>query len=229
MPQFSPSWLLSTVAALGLAACASPDPAYKKETFAVDSPYQLVVPQPPEVACEAARRALLGQGYIIDSATAAQVRGKKAFRNSVDESAALELNVVCVARGAESTLFANAVENLYTVKKNAQSASVGVPIIGSISVPVTGSSESLVKTSEATVTDKGFYRGFFSVVEHHLRDMAATPMVTETAPISPPPPPLQMQPTPAAPTLPPSAPAAPAPVETPEPPAPSPMQRPRLI
>jgi hypothetical protein len=158
---------------LVLSGCGSPDEVYKRETFEVDSPYQLLTTLPQEAACESARRALLGQGYILDSADAAAVKGRKAFRVSSDESTVLEMNVVCVAREEASTIFANAVESVYTVKKSAQSASVGVPVIGSISVPLSGSSDSLVKIGDATVNDKEFYQRFFTVVEYYLEQVAA--------------------------------------------------------
>jgi hypothetical protein len=165
---------LPVLCVLILGGCGGPDEVYKRETFEVDSPYQLLTTLPQDSACESARRALLGQGYIIDSADAGAVKGRKAFRVSGDESTVLEMNVVCVARGEASTIFANAVESVYTVKKSAQSASVGVPVIGSISVPLSGSSDSLVKIGDATVNDKEFYQRFFTVIEYYLEQVAAT-------------------------------------------------------
>jgi hypothetical protein len=179
-----------------LGGCGGPDEAYKRETFEVDSPYQLLTTLPQDAACESARRALLGQGYIIDSADAGAVKARKAFRASGDESTVLEMNVVCVARAEDSTIFANAVESTYTVKKNAQSASVGVPVLGSISLPLAGSSDSLVKIGDATVNDKEFYQRFFTVVEYYLEQVAAnreSQAQTPAPPERPPAPPASPQ------------------------------------
>lgn len=166
---------LTGLLALGfLAGCGAPDEVYKRETFELDSPYQFFTTVSVELACESARRALLGQGYIIDSADAGSVKGKKAFLASMDESAVLEMNVVCIPRGEGATIFANAVQALYSVKKSAQSASVGVPVLGSISVPLAGSKDSLVKVGDATVSDKEFYQRFFAVVEYYVEQVTGT-------------------------------------------------------
>jgi len=146
---------------------------YTRETFELDSPYQLFTLEPPAVACESARRALLGQGYIIETASGEQVIGQKAFRASADETTMLRMNIVCTERGEGATVFANAVETLYAVKRTAQSASVGVPVIGSISLPLTGSTDSLVKVGDATVEDKAFYQRFFAVVDYYLEQVSA--------------------------------------------------------
>jgi hypothetical protein len=75
----------------------------------------------------------------------------------------LEVHIACLPRGQGATIFANAVESRYTVKKSAQSASLGVPVLGSISVPLTGSSDSLDKIGDATVEDKDFYHRFLGL------------------------------------------------------------------
>jgi hypothetical protein len=154
-----------------LGGCGSPE-VYKQETFPLDSPFQLSTEVPAGVACEGARRALLGEGYVIDSANSGAVKGRKAFRGSGDETTVLEMNVVCIDRGAASTVFANAVQTIYTVKKSAQSASVGVSVLGSLSLPLRSSSDSMVKVGDATVNDKAFYQRFFVVVQHYLTQLA---------------------------------------------------------
>jgi Uncharacterized protein conserved in bacteria (DUF2242) len=161
-------WLLGLVCFGG---CGSPE-IYKQETFPIDSPFQLPTTVPAGVACEGARRALLGEGYVIDSANAGAVKGRKAFRGSGDQTTVLEMNVVCTDRGAASTVFANAVQTIYTVKKSAQSASVGVSVLGSVSLPFLSSSDSMVKVGDATVNDKAFYQRFFVVVQHYLAQIA---------------------------------------------------------
>jgi len=54
------------------------------------------------------------------------------------------------------------------VKKSNSSASVGVGVLGSLSVPFTGSDESLVKVASTTITSPSFYERFFELVERYL-------------------------------------------------------------
>ena len=121
--------------------------------------------------CEAARRTLLGQGYIISMATAEQVRGRKNFQTAPETHVEVEFNVVCAREGdsgGRTIAFVNAVQERYALKKGNNSASVGVGMLGSLSVPFTGSDESLVKVASATITNPSFYDRFFQLVERHL-------------------------------------------------------------
>lgn len=164
-------WLLVLVV---LGGCGGKEKVYKQETFEVDSPYQMSTLATPGEACESARRALLGQGYVIHSSSVGAVRGKKAFQPSTDQSNVLEMNVVCVEkdRGTSTRIFANAMEITYGLKKSNQSASVGLSAIGSVSLPVRSTTDSMVKTSEVTINDKDFYNRFFTLLENYL-DQAA--------------------------------------------------------
>ncbi|HRH73038.1 MAG TPA: DUF2242 domain-containing protein, partial [Zoogloea sp.] len=68
-----------------LAACSSlsskpKDESYKLENFAPDSPYEQSFEVSPTAACEAGRRALLSQGYLIDDSKAESVRARKYFQ-----------------------------------------------------------------------------------------------------------------------------------------------------
>jgi hypothetical protein len=214
-----------------LGGCGGSAEVYKRETFSLDSPFQLATEVPAAVACEGARRALLGQGYVIDSANAGTVKGKKAFRGSGDETTVLELNVVCIDRGAASTVFANAIETIYSVKKSAQSASVGVSILGSVSVPLPGSSDSMVKVGDATVDDKAFYQRFFAVVQYYLAQLPPAPKPPAPKPFAEPQSPKPAAPPAATPPaagpnpLPPAGgPAPPPPSHVPAPPSPAPAQ-----
>lgn len=156
-----------------LAGCGGSNEAiYRRETFEVDSPYQHPSQLGFAQACEGSRRALLGQGYIIDTIEPGAVKGKKAFRAAESSSTFLEMNIVCLRREQGAMIFANAVQTTYEVKKNLQAASVGVPALGTLSVPVSGSTDSMVKVGDETITDKQFYQRFFLVVDHYLDQVA---------------------------------------------------------
>ena len=65
-------------------------------------------------------------------------------------------------------LFANAEQTLYTVKKTSSSASVGVGVVGSISLPIGQSQDSLIKIGAETVPARPFYQRFFALVRQDL-------------------------------------------------------------
>ena len=121
--------------------------------------------------CEAARRTLLSQGYVIETATAEQVRGRKSFQPAVETHVQIEFTVVCAKEGYEgrrTIAFVNAVNDRYAVKKSNNSASLGVGAFGSLSLPFTGSNEALVKIASATITEAPFYDRFFKLLERYL-------------------------------------------------------------
>lgn len=152
---------------LMLAAC-SKKAVYIDESFSIDSPFKLRVDDDVALACEAARRSLLGQGYLIELANSDEVKARKATRG---ENTFIEMNIVCVPENNGSTIFATGVLSSYDLKKNSSSASVGVSALGSISLPIGQSIDSLVKVSEETIDDKGFYSRFFSAVDNLLSDL----------------------------------------------------------
>jgi hypothetical protein len=154
---------------LSLAACGK-KAVYVDESFSNDSPFKLRVDGDTTLACESARRSLLGQGYLIDLANSDEVKGRKATRG---ENTFIEMNVVCVPESSGSTIFAAGVLSTYDLKKNSSSASVGLSALGSISLPIGQSVDSLVKVSEETIDDKEFYKRFFTAVDTVLDDMAA--------------------------------------------------------
>ena len=145
--------------------------AYNEESFSSDSPFKLRVDGDIEAACESARRSLLGQGYLIDLASSEEVKGRKAARVEGQQNAFIEMTVVCVPERGGSTVFATGVLSTYDLKKNSSSASVGLSALGSISLPIGQSVDSLVKVSEQTIDDKEFYKRFFSAVETILGEM----------------------------------------------------------
>ena len=69
---------------------------------------------------------------------------------------------------AVTVAFVNAVQDRYALKKSSTSASVGVAPFGSISVPVSQSSEALIKVASETIPDGAFYERFFDLVESIL-------------------------------------------------------------
>lgn len=171
------SILLASVCAL-LVACSGTLPKLQNEVrevrtedFGSDDTYSRVFPGTEESTCEAARRALLSQGYIITATKPALINGRKNFQPDNDTHLQIEFHVVCApnTKGSNTTTaFVNAVRDRYTLKKSSNSASVGVSVIGSVSLPVSSTDDSLVKTGSETIPSRKFYDRFFQLMETYL-------------------------------------------------------------
>ena len=184
-----------TLCLLLLTACSN-QPVYTGESFTEDSPYKMRFDGDAALACEGARRTLLGQGYLIESASGEEVKGRKASRSENAQNTFIEVNVVCLAENTGSTLFASAQVSEYALKKSTSSASVGVSAIGTISLPIGQSADSLVKVKEQTIDDKEFYQGFFAAVGNTMAEIQAGKAPAEpVAEIAAPEPTLALEPT----------------------------------
>lgn len=143
--------------------------------------------------CEAARRALLSQGYMVTTANADQVTGRKSFQPAAEVHVEVEFRVVCAREsngrsGGRSTIaFASALQDRYGIKKVNNSATVGVGALGSLSLPFSSSDDALVKVASETLTDERFYDRFFSLIDRFL-PAAAEGKPVEASPVSTPPP-----------------------------------------
>ena len=111
---------------LVLQAACSNKAVYPEESFAYDSLFKLRVDGDAALACESARRSLLGQGYLIESANSEGVKGRKAYKSEDKENTFIEMNVVCLPETTGSTVFATGVLTTYALKMSSSSASVGL-------------------------------------------------------------------------------------------------------
>ncbi len=165
------SWL-PALASLALGACASSTPAlYDNEEFVAGNAYSHTFAGTGAATCEAARRALLSQGYIITEVKPTLTKGVKNFQRDRNSHAEIEFNVVCApdSEGSNTTTaFANAVRQTYSLKKSSNSASVGVGVLGSLSVPFGLSDDAMIKVGAETIASKKFYEQFFARVEGYL-------------------------------------------------------------
>jgi hypothetical protein len=166
------SLLLAASAVAALSACSTAQQAaYQNEEFGSTNTYSHTFAGSAKATCEAARRALLSQGYVIGEAKASLVEGRKNFQPESGVHIQIEFHVVCApnSKGSNSTTaFANAVRDRYSLKKSSNSASLGVGILGSVSVPFGSSDESLVKVASETIPTRKFYDRFFELVESYL-------------------------------------------------------------
>ncbi|WP_179403207.1 DUF2242 domain-containing protein [Burkholderia guangdongensis] len=158
-----------------LTACSSTStqPLYQQEQFdAAASPYARTFHAKSDATCEAARRALLSQGYVSTSIRPDAIDGSKNFQPSNDSHVVIEFHVVCAdadTDGASSIAYVNAVEDRYALKKSNTSASVGLSVFGSLSLPIGSSDDAMVKIASETIPAGVFYERFFNLVDHFLK------------------------------------------------------------
>jgi hypothetical protein len=152
---------------LFLCAACGTGAVYKDEAFKKESPFHRDFQRSDQQACEAAQRALLSQGYRIERSGASSVRAQKDFQPDDEVNTTIDIDVTCKASGSGSTVFANAIETSYKLKKSSNGASLNVGGSG-ISMPWSKSADSLVKVSGITVTDEKFYKRFFDLLGGYL-------------------------------------------------------------
>ena len=166
-----------------LAGCGSTIPQHVpvQESFGSTETFSRMFDASPAQTCEAARRALLSQGYIAMARTAELIEGSKSFQPDPELNLQMNIRVVCVPEttdGQVSIGFVTALQDRYTLKKSANSASLGVGALGSVSLPFSSGSDSMVKVGSETIAKSGFYDSFFELVSRYLaqdRDSIAAP------------------------------------------------------
>ncbi|OBS39515.1 hypothetical protein A9K79_11295 [Pseudomonas syringae pv. syringae] len=162
-------WISAVLMAAGCSS--SPKQAvYDHEHFDDAGTFSRSYPATDMAYCEAGRRALLSQGYIITSSDPKMIAGRKSFQQTGDTHIEISFNLVCAAdaKDGNSTMFANALQDRYALKKTNNSASLGVGVLGSVSMPIGSTDDSMVKVASETVSSAKFYERFFGLVENFL-------------------------------------------------------------
>ena len=166
---------LALILATSLASCGAKrvkeEPAPLGETFGAEDTYSRTYTVPPATACEATRRALLGQGYVIGKRAPEAVEAGKNFQPEANVHTQLKVLATCVPRAEGGAIvFINAVQDRYALKSQSNSASVGVNMIGSVSLPLPmgAGNGTLVRVGSNTVQNQDFYRQLFDRVSFYL-------------------------------------------------------------
>ncbi len=158
-----------------LAACsAAPGrvSVYQSEAFESNETFSRLFDAGAEAVCEAARRALLSQGYLLGMVKSESISGSKNFQPASEVHVQIVFNVVCVAEpgsGRVATAYVNAIQDRYALKRNPNSATVGLSAIGSVSIPLTPTDDSLVKVASEAIPAGPFYDRFFALVQRNLQ------------------------------------------------------------
>ena len=176
--------LLLVAAAAALSACTTQRSPFQQDQLLSSAPNQFSrsFNYGHADACEASRRALLSQGYMTTITHDDTVDATKNFQPTNDSHIVVEVHVVCTAGDATNTsiVYVNAIQNGYALKKSDTSASVGLSILGSVSVPIRSNSDAMVKVSSETIQSPAFYKRFFELVSHYLSDTSRTQPVPTT-------------------------------------------------
>ncbi len=166
---------IAAILAASLTACGSSRNKAEApplgETFGAEDTYSRGYAALPAIACEATRRALLGQGYVIASRAPEALEATKVFQPQSDVHTQLKVRATCVPEtNGGAIVFINAVQDRYALKSQSSSASVGVSMIGSVSlpVPIGGSNANLVRVGSNTVQNQDFYGRLFDRVAFYL-------------------------------------------------------------
>jgi Uncharacterized protein conserved in bacteria (DUF2242) len=183
---FSRATAALMLSSLLVAGCASTAErvSYDPEEFDSTTTHTRSFRASQQQTCEAARRALLSQGYLMTTAGADLVAGRKSFQPTGEVHVEVELRVVCAREGGvggSTVAFASALQDRYSLKKVNNSASVGVGALGSLSLPFSSSDDALVKVASETLTDERFYDRFFALIDRFL-----VPEAAQSTPVTPP-------------------------------------------
>ncbi|MDN3919166.1 DUF2242 domain-containing protein [Roseateles violae] len=187
MPLSRPRAALVLLAALFLGGCGlfknkqeeaagGPMAVYQRERFQSDETFSRLFDAGLDDTCEAARRALLSAGYVINQMQPGQISGSKRFQPEGETHVEISFTIVCVPDGKNgelTTAYVSALQDRYAVKRSTNSTSIGVSAIGSISVPLSSTQESLVKVASETIPAGQFYDRFFALMQHMLREQRA--------------------------------------------------------
>ena len=165
--------------ALALTGCMTPTPwttVYQREGFDAQETFSRLFDADAGTTCEAARRTLLSQGYLPGAVQSDSFSASKSFQPEGEVHVQIVFNVICVAEKGKrplTTAYVNAIQDRYTLKKNPNSANVGVSALGSLSIPLTASADSLVKVASETIPAGPFYDRFFSLMQRQLSEQSS--------------------------------------------------------
>lgn len=151
-----------------LASCAGPPNYAGSEAFGADPRYRRDFPVAAVALCDAARRALLSEGYVVTRTDGQSLVAGKEFQGESSRHAQLNLYLSCDQRSGGSTLFVAATEEHFDVQSSRQSSSIGFPMIAPIYFGTRSETDSQVKVRGETIAERAFYDRFYRAVQREL-------------------------------------------------------------
>jgi hypothetical protein len=158
---------VSHIALLTIAAAAS-GCAAKHDTrgpFVGSAPFSKTIPGSGDAVCWSVKRALLGQGYMLErSSESGVLTGTRDSQPEDKVNITLRLQTTCADnRNGTSIVFVTAEREVSKLQKMKQSTSAGIGP-ATITMPA-GSAKVLGVIRRETVEDPNFYNSFFTLVE----------------------------------------------------------------
>jgi Uncharacterized protein conserved in bacteria (DUF2242) len=167
MRKAQSSMALSRLVLLAVAAavtgCAS-----KHDTrgpFVGTAPFSKTIPGSGDAVCWSVKRALLGQGYMLErSSETGVLTGTRDAQPEKKVNVTVRLQTTCADnRNGTSIVFVTAEREVSKLQKMKQSTSAGIGP-ATITMPA-GSAKVLGVVSRETIDDPNFYNSFFTLVE----------------------------------------------------------------
>jgi Uncharacterized protein conserved in bacteria (DUF2242) len=156
----------SAIAAAGLSACASKPTA--QGPFTGTAPFSRTIAGPSDNVCWSVKRALLGQGYMLDRSTEPGVlTGSRDYQPKEKINVTVHLQTTCADNhDGTSIVFATAEREENKLQKMKQTTSAGIGP-ATLTMPA-GSARVLGTIRRETIADPAFYNSFFTLVQNYV-------------------------------------------------------------
>lgn len=157
------SRIVSLLTIAVVAGCAS-----KHDTrgpFVASAPFSKTIPGSGDAVCWSVKRALLGQGYMLErSSETGVLTGTRDYQPEEKTNVTVHLQTTCADnRNGTSIVFVTADREVSKLQRMKQSTSAGIGP-ATITMPA-GSAKVLGIVRRETVEDPNFYNSFFALVE----------------------------------------------------------------
>jgi hypothetical protein len=159
-------------AAMTIIGCAS-----KHETrgaFVGSAPFSKTIPGSDDAVCWSVKRALLGQGYMLErSSEPGVLTGTRDYQPEEKVNVTVRLQTSCADnRNGTSIVFVTASREESKLQKMKQSTSAGIGP-ATVTMPA-GSAKVLGVVRRETIADPNFYNSFFALVEGYVAQEGRT-------------------------------------------------------
>jgi hypothetical protein len=158
------SFVLTAVLLAGCASSAKRD-AVARGPFTGAAPFSKAMVGTGDAVCWSVKRALLGQGYMLDrSSESGVLTGARDYQPTDKINVTVRLQTTCADnKDGTSIVFATAEREESKLQKMKQTTSAGIGP-ATITMPA-GSAKVLGVIKRETISDPNFYNSFFTLVE----------------------------------------------------------------
>jgi hypothetical protein len=168
MPRTRSSIAASRIVSLITIAAAVTGCASKHDTrgpFVASAPFSKTIPGSGDAVCWSVKRALLGQGYMLErSSETGVLTGTRDSQPTEKMNITVHLQTTCADnRNGTSIVFVTADREVSKLQRMKQSTSAGIGP-ATITLPA-GSAKVLGIVRRETIEDPNFYNSFFALVE----------------------------------------------------------------